>query len=309
MKRKDFILALLVVIVWGANFTVIKLGLGGVPPMLLVTLRYTLVAFPAVFFIKPPKITLKGLLLYGFTVGVAQFGSLFYAMHIGMPAGLASIIVQLQAFITPFLGYLFLKEKIKVRQLVGFFIAALGLLVIGIASNKDGIASIPIAAILLTICAPIFWSISNIIARTASDSAREKDEELNMLSLVVWGGLVPPIPTLILALLIDTPQTLINSLLNLNTMSIFAVFYLAFVSTLFGYGFWNILISKYPLNKISPLSLLVPITGLFTARIVLLEELSKLQWVGVVIIIIGLMVTNLDIKQIRNMFLKTKQKK
>ncbi|MBU3188802.1 EamA family transporter [Clostridium bowmanii] len=308
MKRKDFILAILVVIVWGANFTVIKLGLGGVPPMLLVTLRYTLVAFPAVFFIKPPKMALKDILLYGFTVGVGQFGCLFYAMHIGMPAGLASIIVQLQAFISPLLGYLFLKEKFKTKQLVGFLIGALGLIVIGVASSTIGISSIPIGAILLTICAPIFWSISNIVAKTASKKSMEKDEQLDMLSLVVWGSLVPPIPTLILALLIDSPQTLINSISNLDMMSIFSVLYLAFGSTLFGYGFWSILISKYPINKISPLSLLVPITGLLTARIVLFEELSKLQWLGVSVIIIGLMVTNLDVKQILNTINKNKTK-
>lgn len=112
MKKKDFILAVLVTIVWGANFTVTKLGLSGVPPMLLITLRFTLVAFPAVFFIKPPKMSVKDLLLYGFTVGVGQFGCLYYAMHIGMSAGLASIIVQLQAFISPLLGYFFLKEKL-----------------------------------------------------------------------------------------------------------------------------------------------------------------------------------------------------
>lgn len=306
MKTKDFILGMLVVIVWGANFTVIKLGLGGVPPMLLIALRFTLVAFPAVFFIKPPKISLRDILLYGFTVGVGQFGCLFYAMHIGMPAGLASIIVQLQAFVSPLLGYLFLQEKFTIKQLVGFGIGALGLLVIGVASSSNGITSIPISAILLTICAPIFWSLSNFVVKIASQKAIEQDEELDVLSLVIWGSLVPPIPSLILALLIDSPQTLINSMSNLNMMSIFAALYLAFGSTLFGYGFWSILISKYPLNKISPLSLLVPITGLLTARIVLLEKLSKLQWLGVCIITIGLMVTNLDVKQIMTMFNKDK---
>lgn len=300
MKIKDLILALLVVIVWGANFTVIKLALDGVPPMLLVTLRYTLVVFPAIFFIKPPNISLKGLLLYGFTVGVAQFGCLFYAMHIGMPAGLASIILQLQAFISPILGYLFLKEKLKTKQLVGFFIAIIGLFVIGFASVQNGISSIPIPAILLTLLAPIFWSISNIIARNASDNAKARGQNLDMLSLVVWGGLIPPIPTLAIALLIDSPQTLINSVSNLSMISIFGVFYLAFGATLFGYGFWNILISKYPLSKISPLSLLVPITGLLTARIVLQEELSTLQWLGVSIIIIGLIITNIDFKMIKS---------
>jgi len=302
MRKKDFILAILVVIVWGANFTVVKLGLDGVPPMLLVTLRYTLVAFPAVFFIKPPKTALKNIILYGLTVGVGQFACLFYAMHIGMPAGLASIIVQLQAFISPFLGYLFLKESFKIKQLVGFLIGAIGLIVIGIASSSKEITSIPIGAILLTICSPIFWSLSNIIIKIASKKASEMNEQLDMLSLVVWGSLVPPIPTLILALLIDSPQTLIHSVSNLNMISIFAVFYLAFGATLFGYGLWNALISKYPLHKISPLSLLVPITGLLTARIVLLEKLSKLQWLGVLIIIIGLMITILDGKRMVAMF-------
>lgn len=297
MKGKDLILALLVVIVWGANFTVIKLGLDGIPSMLLVAIRYTLVAFPAVFFIKKPKTNWKYVLFYGLTVGVGQFGCLFYAMEIGMPAGLTSIIAQLQAFISPFLGAILFKENIKPKQLIGFSIAAIGLVIIGIASTSKGISSIPLGALLLTIGAPVFWSISNIIARSASNKATENEEKLDMLSLVVWASLVPPIPMLMLALLIDTPAILISSLLNLSFISIFAALYLAFVATLFGYGFWSVLITKYPLSKISPISLLVPITGLLTARIILSEELSKMQWIGVSIILLGLIVTNLDIKQ------------
>lgn len=304
MKRKDLILALLVVIVWGANFTVIRLGLNGVPSMLLVALRYTLVAFPAIFFVKKPNIELKYLLFYGFSVGVGQFACSFYAMEIGMPAGIASIILQLQTFISPLLGTIFLNEKIKPKQLIGFLIAALGLAIIGITSISNGISSIPLGAFLLTIGAPIFWSISNIIARYASNKVIARGETLDMLSLVVWASLVPPIPMLGLALLLDTPATLINSLANLTFVSIFSILFLAYAATLFGYGFWSILLSKYPLSKISPLPLLVPITGLLTARIVLLEKLSIMQWIGVSIILLGLIFANLDIGQIIRKFTK-----
>lgn len=302
MKRKDLLLALLVVVVWGANFTVIRLGLDGVPSMLLVALRYTLVVFPAMFFIKKPNLEWKYIMLYGFTVGVGQFGCLFYAMEIGMPAGLASIIAQLQAFISPLLGAIFLKEKIESKQLIGFIIAGIGLVFIGIASTSNGIASIPLGALLLTICAPIFWSTSNIIARYASNKVAARGEKLNMLGLVVWASLVPPIPMILLALLIDTPQTLINSLLNLEFISIFSALYLSLASTLFGYGFWSILISKYPISKISPISLLVPITGLLTARIVLSEQLSYMQWIGVAIILLGLVFSNIDLGKIISRF-------
>ena len=61
---------------------------------------------------------------------------------------------------------------------------------------------------------------------------------------------------------------------------------------------WGQLIAKHSIGEIAPLSLLVPITGLLTARIVLSEQLSKMQWLGVIIILIGLIITNLDPKVI-----------
>ena len=146
MKKKDFILALLVVIVWGANFTVIKLGLNGVPSMLLVALRYLITAFPAVFFIKKPNTEWKYIILYGLAVGVGQFSCLFYAMEIGMPAGLASIIVQLQGFISPIFAYMFLHEKLKPKQIIGILIAGVGLYVIGTATEINGISAVPLGA-------------------------------------------------------------------------------------------------------------------------------------------------------------------
>jgi O-acetylserine/cysteine efflux transporter len=107
LKKKDLLIGLLVVIVWGANFTVIRLGLNGVPSMLLVLFRYLIVLFPAIFFVKKPNTEWKYIILYGLTVGALQFSCLFYAMEIGMPASLASIIVQSQAFISPILAMIF----------------------------------------------------------------------------------------------------------------------------------------------------------------------------------------------------------
>ncbi len=299
MKRKDSIFAFLVILIWGANFTVIKLGLDGVPSMLLVVLRYAITSL-AVFFVKKPNTDWKYIILYGLSVGVGQFSCLFYAMEIGMPAGLASILLQLQAFISPFLALLFLKQKIKTKQLIGFAIGAIGLFIIGIGSGTTGVTAIPINALLLTICAPFFWSLANIIAIFASEKASSKNETLDMLGLVVWSSLIPPIPMLVIALIVDTPSTLLNAVINLNAMSVFSVVYLSLGATLFGYGMWNMLIAKYTISKIAPLSLLVPITGLLTARIVLSEQLSKMQWTGVAIILAGLILTSLNLNMIKN---------
>lgn len=64
MSRKDGVLALLVVVVWGLNFVVIKVGLHNMPPLMLAGLRFMLVAFPAIFFRGTTKSTAE------FTAGV-----------------------------------------------------------------------------------------------------------------------------------------------------------------------------------------------------------------------------------------------
>lgn len=292
MKKKDFGLALLVVIIWGANFTVIKLGLEGVPSMLLVALRYVFTALPAAFFIKRPAVEFRYWVVYGLTVGVGEFGCLFYAMEIGMPAGLASVTFQTQAFFTLFFAALLLKEKISARQVIGLMVAATGLYCIGGVNGDHAVAMGPL---FLTLLGAAFFALSNVIARLAAQKTASRGEKLDMFSFVVWSSFVPPLPLLGMALMLDTPQTLINVLKDLTGMSIFAVLFLAFCSTLFCFGTWSMLLARYPAGMVAPLSLLVPVTGLFTAGIVLGEQLSPMQLVGSLLIILGLVWTHFDL--------------
>ncbi|MDF2653727.1 MAG: protein of unknown function transrane [Bacillota bacterium] len=293
MNQRDRLLALMVVIVWGANFTVIKLGLSGVPPMLLVALRYILAAVPAIFFVKRPSLRWQTITAYGITVGVGQFTCLFLAINQGMPAGVASVVLQSQAFFTFFFAAVFLKESIKVSQLIGLAAAGFGLFLIGAnGGNGDTLAAIPVMPFFLTVLGAAFWGLSNIIVRYADIQSTARGEKLDMLSLVVWSSLVPPIPLLVFAILLDPPGALLQVVLHLNGISVFAILYLAFCATLFGYYTWSTLLGKYPAGKVAPLSLLVPITGLITAQLVLGEELTKMQWLGCMVILAGLVITN-----------------
>lgn len=294
MKKKDLLLALLVVIVWGANFTVIKLGLSGVPPMLLAAMRY-LCVMPAILFVKRPQISLKDMLLYGFSVGVGQFACLFYAMKIGMPAGLSSILLQSAAFMTPLVALIMLNEKMKMKQLLGLGIALIGLCFIG-TSALDGVGGVSFFSLFLTLAAAGFWAVSNIIIKSASNKLEAKGEKLDMMGVVVWSSLIPPIPLLIMAIIMDSPKVILEAVYTLQPIAIFSILYLALGATIFGYGMWSILLGKYPASKISPLSLMVPVTGLISARIVLGESLSSLQWVGGAIILLGLAVSVFDTK-------------
>src|ERR1700754_1843752 len=136
MSPKDLLLALVVVVVWGVNFVVIKVGLHGVPPMLLGALRFTLAAVPAVFFIKRPNLPWRWLIAYGATISLGQFAFLFSAMYVGMPAGLASLVLQAQAFFTLIFAAMFLHERFRLPNVVGLLVAAGGPALVGWSGGR-----------------------------------------------------------------------------------------------------------------------------------------------------------------------------
>lgn len=292
MKLRDIVLALSVIVVWGLNFAVIKWGVSELPPLLLVALRYCLAAFPAILFVKRPQVKLSWILAYGLTVGVGQFSCLFYAIHIGMPAGVASVVLQAQAFFTILFAALIFKEHIQLSQLLGLVVAAMGLVFISGAIGAAYSTSIPLGAFLLTLLGAAFWGLSNIVVRKISLIAAAENKPLNMLSLVVWSSLIPPIPMLLASLYLEKAQLALLSFDSISGAAIFSVFYLAFLATIMGYGLWSMLLAKYSAHKIAPLSLLVPVVGLLTAQFILGERLALIQWMGGAIIIIGLMITN-----------------
>ena len=106
MSVRDIVLALTVVVIWGVNFVAIKWAVADLPPLFVTALRYLGAALPAVFLVKRPAVGLSILIGYGLALGFAKFGLLFSAIKFGMPAGLASVVLQTQAFFTIILAVL-----------------------------------------------------------------------------------------------------------------------------------------------------------------------------------------------------------
>src|SRR5690606_12270710 len=160
MTPKDLLLALLVIVVWGMNFVVIKVGLHGMPPMLMGALRFMLAAFPAILLVRRPQVPLRWMLAYGMTISLGQFACLFYAMYVGMPAGLASLVLQSQAFFTLFFAALFLGEGLRGSDLFGLLVAASGLALICLQGGQ----AMTLAGFVLTIAAASMWADRKSVA-------------------------------------------------------------------------------------------------------------------------------------------------
>jgi O-acetylserine/cysteine efflux transporter len=279
MSPRDLILALLVVTVWGVNFVAIKWGVDEVPPLLLTALRFLAAAVPAVFFIRRPKVSLPILVAYGFSIGVLQFGLLFVAIKLGMPAGLASLVMQLQVFFTIGLAVAFLGERPGWFQLVGAVVAFAGIGVIGL-ERLQGAALVPL---LMTIAAALFWGIGNIVTKKAG--------RIDMLSFVVWSSLIPPVPLFLASLLFEGPEALPQALGQITWLGGGSLLFISYGATLFGYGLWSLLLSRYPANVVAPFTLLVPVTGIGSAALLLGESISGMEVLGSVLVFAGLLLT------------------
>jgi O-acetylserine/cysteine efflux transporter len=244
--------------------------------MLLGALRFTLAAVPAVFFVRRPQMPWRWLLAYGATISFGQFAFLFSAMYVGMPAGLASLVLQAQAFFTLIFAGLFLHERFRVPNVIGLAIASGGLAVIGMQGGH----AMTLAGFVLTLCAAGSWALGNIVTK--------KVGKVDLVGLVVWGSLIPPLP--FFALSYAGPQRMAAALSGIGATSIFAVVYLAFIATLLGYGLWSRLLSRYPASQVAPFSLLVPIVGLASASVFLDEHLTTPQIAGAALVMVGLAV-------------------
>jgi O-acetylserine/cysteine efflux transporter len=276
MPLRDIGLALVVVTIWGINFVAISWGVDEVPPLLLTALRYLTAALPAIFFLKPPAVPLRVLVGYGIAIGALQFGLLYAAIGLGMPAGLSSLVMQVQAFFTFGLSVLFLGQRPTPVQLVGAAVAFGGIAVIA----TERLVGATLVPLLMTLAAAFFWAVGNIITKKAG--------KVDMLSFIAWTSLVPPLPLLAASLLFEGPGA-VAAIGAMSPVGIGSLLFMSYGATLVGYGLWSVLLSRHPANVVAPFSLLVPIVGIASAALVLGERVSGLEIAGSTLVFAGLL--------------------
>ena len=273
-------MAVLVAAIWGYNFVPARYGIAQFPPLLFAALRFAAVAFPAVFFIKRPNVAWRSIIGVGMFMGVGQFGSLYVSMHNGMPAGLASIVMQMQALWTVLFAVSFLGEDLQRRHVIGMVAAFGGLGVI--ATNRA--EATPWSALGLCIFASICWACSNIATRKARST--------EPFALVIWASAVAPIPLLALSFLVDGEAKISASLRQVPFKAVYGVVFAGFVGTIGAYGLWSKLLASRPASEVAPYSLLVPFFGISSAWLFLQERPAPAELFGAAGMIFGVAIVS-----------------
>lgn len=286
-STRDLVSALFVVLIWGTNFVAMKVGLRDLTPFQMGAGRYVFAVLPLILFVRPPKLPVKWVVLYGLFQGVGQFGLLFLSLRIGMSASLASVILQTQVFFTAFFGFALLHERASRALQAGLLLAAAGLVCFGMNYVQPGHAGATTAGgFALCLAAAAMWAASNIVVRRAQQATPQFD----VVSFMVWCSLVPIVPFVGLSLAFDAPATRWHwTAAPFSTW--IAVAYLGWMATILGYAMWTRLLKRHPVNRVAPFSLGVPVVGISTGMIVLGDVITAWQWGGITLIVLSLVCT------------------
>jgi O-acetylserine/cysteine efflux transporter len=276
-----------VVILWGFNFVVIRWGLEDLDPYVMTALRFAFVAVPAIFFVPRPSTAVYVIAIHGLLFGGCVWGLVNLAVSWGVPAGSASLMLQLSAFLSIIAALAFFRESISRLKIISLLCAFGGFVIITVY-RSDGL---PLLGVIAMFFAALSWTMSNMMIR--------KFKPDNALSFVIWSSIFVPIPVLLVPLLKAYGSGDVGHFLALVTVTSVkawaSIMFQSYVTMLVGYGIWTWAITRHGLVNVAPYSLLVPLSGLFFGWLFYSEVMSPPELTGTALILLGLVLLSIKL--------------
>jgi O-acetylserine/cysteine efflux transporter len=271
----NILLAVVVAVIWGLNFVVIKIGLGAFPPLLFSAMRFSLAALPAAGLVGRNGVPWRWIIPIGLVTGVVSNGLLFVGMSYGMSAGLSSLVMQTHVIITILLSWVLWRESLSWRQIAGVVVAFLG---IGLLAGRMQPAG-TLLGFMLAVGSAAAFAVTTILLKQAG--------AVDMRRLAVWISVIPPLPLLALSLIMEDGQW--QAVRHLSWSGVGALAYTSVISSILAFAIWGKLVKLYSPGAVAPFGLLVPVFGLLSARVCLGEQYNSTEMVASVLVTAGLL--------------------
>lgn len=276
---------LVLVILWGVSFSIIKIVVSEVPPITLALVRFliaTTVLFAIVKKVEPssklekadfPQMTLAGFL------GITLY---FYLQNTGVElttASNASLIASITPIIAITMDVIIYRTKISVVQVLGIGCATIGAYLTVTANRQVDFSSATFKGNLFMVGAMFSWALYTLLNK----SLQGKYSGLSLITYQMLFG------TLFLTLMsfIEYEQWRMFSAKAFGYIVFLAVFSSALCYFLYGYALkkLDVVITTLYLN-------LVPVVGVFSGWCILDEIILPVQFWGGAIIISGIIIIN-----------------
>ncbi|WP_338467826.1 EamA family transporter [Novosphingobium sp. ZN18A2] len=276
MGARDFLLMVVVCVVWGFSNVLSKVVVGewDVPPLFFAAIRFGLVALLTAPWLLPVPRPAWRIVAVGLAMGAGSFALLFVGLKTATPSA-AAVVVQAGVPITTLLSVLVLGERIHWRRGLGIALTLAGVLVV---IWKPGFA---LSTGLLFILASAFTSsIGAIMMKQMPDIAP--------LRFQAWVGLSTAVPLAAISWVIESGQW--QTAHAAGWPFVAAVVFSAVVVSIGAHTAYYGLIARHEANLLAPLTLMTPLSTIALGILITGDRLDAHMVAGAVLALAGVLI-------------------
>lgn len=281
MRPTDLLQALTVILIWGLNFVVIKTAVSEIPPLLLTTLRFTLVALLVAPLFRPRRDEIRGILWLSLVMGVGHFGLLFIGLQ-GADAATSALMIQLGIPFSVILSTLLFSDTLGPLRLAGMLMAFAGAALL--AGEPGGGTPLALGALLVS---AFCWAWSNILIK--------RYHHIRPMAIIGWMSLCATPLMAIASMTLESGQLTLLQAASWKAWA--ALGYIAIGSSIIAYYLWYRLIGRLSINQVVPFSLLAPVIGVAAGILILDEAFTLYKALGGLLTVSG--VALIELRQAR----------
>lgn len=273
MTPRDILLLVLFNLIWGTGPIALKLGFGEMPPLLLMTLRFGLVALVLARFLRWHEGQMVQVIAIGLTGGALGFAFLSAGIARAGDIGPVGIATQLNVPFATLLSIVFLGEVVRWRRWLGLSLSLAG----GVIVAFDPQVMSYLGAFGLVTCCAFFNAASMILMRGVKG--------IGPLELQAWIALVSWPVLLVLSLIFENGQGAAVQSAGFAPWA--AIVYTALGLNLIAHAGFFAMLQRYEVSRVSPFLLLAPFFTVLFGVLVLGDHLTWRMLIGGLITLIG----------------------
>jgi drug/metabolite transporter (DMT)-like permease len=269
--------------IWGSTWLAIKIGLESIPPIISAGYRFLLASLLIFIVLSIRKIKIQTdrtsvrlYLLMGFFSFVFPYGLIYWAEQF-VPSGLTAVLYAVYPFsIAVFSYFMIPSEKISINKILGIIISFIGLYIIFSESFTGNLTNYLIGMIVVI--------ISAVTQSMVAVSIKKYGHHLHPLSMNLYPMLIAGVILTIYGFIIEG-----NLPIKYDQKAFLSIAYLALFGSLITFTSYYWLLKRVNIIIVSLITFITPIIALFLGWFIYREELSSHQFVGCILVLIGLL--------------------
>jgi drug/metabolite transporter (DMT)-like permease len=276
---------LLVVVIWGANFAVVKAALAQIPPLALTALRFAIASILLLTIVSlregsllPPRGSAWRHVWLGI-VGNTIYQILFITGLARTTAANAALLIATTPVLVAIFGALFRIERVTRRIAFGIALAFAGIAIV-MAARGATVSRQTLAGDLLVFASAACWAIYTLGVRAAAEGV----SPLRITALTMLTGT----PGLIVA---GLPQLLRMDWRRVEMTGWLGLAFTSIFSLVIAYIIWNASVRAVGSSRTAIYACATPLVAALVAHFMLGERFVALQAIGAALIIAGVLLT------------------